>query len=78
MLFGWSWAMALSSMVAGIVVGALMARINPYVLGPIVAWIALLLPWFIAAETWRWILLVLCVSPLPVIALGLFLGKRWV
>jgi hypothetical protein len=63
--------------VAGAFVGGLMSAINPFVLGPIVGWLALLLPWFLDAETWRWTALALCLAPLPVIALGFALRKTW-
>jgi hypothetical protein len=75
---GWPVTIAIAAVVAGFVVGVSMMNINPYVLGPLVAWAALLLPWFIDAGTWRWVALALCLSALPVIAIGLILNKRWV
>jgi ABC-type uncharacterized transport system permease subunit len=74
---GWPVVLAIVAGLLGFVVGVLMANINPFVLGPITAWAALLLPWFLEAEAWHWTALALCVAPLIVIALGLALGKRW-
>lgn len=74
---GWPAVMAIAAVLAGFVVGVFMANINPFVLGPVTAWAALLLPWFLEAETWRWTVLALCAAPLPVIALGLALKKTW-
>lgn len=74
---GWPVLLALAAVALGFAVGVFMMNVNPYVLGPLAAWAALLLPWFLDAETWRWTALALCVSPLPVIAAGLAFNKRW-
>jgi hypothetical protein len=75
---GWPVIGAIVAVPAGFVVGALVSAINPYGVGLVVAWLALLLPWFLEAETWRWTALALCAAPLPIIALGLALKKTWV
>ena len=75
--YGWPVTAAIVAAFAGIFVGAMMIAVNPFVLTPIVAWLALILPWFLEAETWRWTALALCAAPLPVIALGLALKKTW-
>ena len=74
---GWPVTVTLAAVFLGFVVGAFMMAINPYGLGLIVVWPAILLPWFLEAETWRWTALALCIAPLPVIAAGLAFNKRW-
>jgi hypothetical protein len=75
--FGWSVAGGIAGFVLGVLVGALMMHINPY--GPelLAILLALVLPWFLDAETWRWTVLALCAVPLPRLALGLALKKSW-
>jgi hypothetical protein len=75
--FGWPVTVAIAATLAGFFVGALMIAVSPFVLGPITAWAALILPWFLGADTWRWTALALCISPLVVGGLGLALGRRW-
>jgi hypothetical protein len=74
---GWPVTGALLAVAAGLVVGALVIAVNPYGVGLFVPWLALALPWFLEADTWRWTALALCAVPLVVVAAGLLLGKRW-
>jgi len=76
--FGWPVAGAIAAVVAGLVVGGLVASIYPYGILVLVPVLALALPWFLEPETWRWTALGLCAAPLPIIAAGLVLKKTWV
>lgn len=83
---GWLWGAHLAWPVVGtiagsalgIVVGGLVMAINPYGVGIVAPVLALILPWFLDAETWRWVVLGLCAVPLPIVALGLVLRKTWI
>lgn len=75
---GWRVTVTIAAIPLGVFVGILTMRINPYGVGGFVALLALILPWFLETETWRWVALALCAAPLPIIALGLILRKTWV
>ena len=77
-VYGWPVTGAIAAVVPGIVVGALVMRINPYGVLIFVPWLAIILPWFLEPETWRWTALGLCAAPLPIIAAGLILKKEWI
>lgn len=82
---GWLWGAALDWPVAGAIaaavlgflVGVAMMTVNPYGFEFLVIPAALVLPWLLEAETWRWTAAALCIVPLPRLALGLILKKKW-
>ena len=74
---GWPISVTIAAVVLGLVVGGFVAYINPYFIGPVAVLLMLVLPWFFEGETWRWIALAICASPLPIIAAGLILKKSW-
>lgn len=73
----WPTAVTIASVGAGIVVGGLIMGINPYGVEMLQFYLLLILPWFVDAETWRWILLAMCIVPLPRLLVGLAMGKKW-
>jgi hypothetical protein len=77
-VLGWPVTVTIAAVLLGFAVGVLMMMINPYGVTLFVPWLFLILPWFLDTETWRWTALALCAAPLPIIAAGLVLKKRWV
>jgi hypothetical protein len=75
--YGWPVAGTLLALAAGVPVGVLTMTVNPYGAALLAVPAALLLPWWLDAETWRWVALALCAAPLPTVVLGLLLGRRW-
>ena len=76
--YGWPVVGAIVAVIAGVAVGKLMMDIYPYGILIVVPYLALGLPWFLEPETWRWTALGLCAAPLPIVAAGLMLRKKWV
>ncbi len=76
-VLGYPIAIAAAGTVLGFVVGVLMMRVNPY--GPELMqfWLIVIVPWFVSDETWRWVLLAMCIVPLQRLIAGLVLKKTW-
>ena len=70
-VYGWPVTATLAAVALGLAVGAAKMSIHPYGMEMMAVPAALVLPWFLDTQTWRWTAVALCVLPLPRLIWGL-------